>query len=273
MLTSTIFILNWLNWRLRFRHTAFILIHQQIPFNIDGPQADNNITITTRVTVLVQGLSSSSETLSINAKETEDSISLRDSQDSLLQENTNRPNDQSLHFQDLPEQALYAEVSKGVQPSQQNQNISMNEIPKSIEEEDWEDQQFADADPTLITNNNTHGESKRLRKDYSEQLLSLSDQDYYSKDTTTSDFQYQIPEPGYYSSDTRPRPYQRYQNPNRYLPPPPDPDNIRRWYGRGCGRAKRLELHGHRLFGEKTHSLESQIACKKRKNKKNGKES
>ena len=43
-------------------------------FDKDGPQAENNPT-TTRVTVSVQGLSSSSETLS-NAKETEDSNSL-----------------------------------------------------------------------------------------------------------------------------------------------------------------------------------------------------
>ena len=41
---------------------------------------------------------------------------------------------------------------------------------------------------------------------------------------------------------------------------------IRRWYSRGRGRARRLELHSHGLFGEKTRSLESQIAHKCKKN-------
>ena len=57
-----------------------------------------------------------------------------------------------------------------------------------------------------------------------------------------------------------------YQNPNVYLPPPPDTDDLGRWHGRGRGRARRLELHSHRLYEEKTRSLESQIACKCRKN-------
>ena len=35
---------------------------------------------------------------------------------------------------------------------------------------------------------------------------------------------------------------------------------------RGQGRARQLELHSHRLDGEKTRSLESQIAHKCKKN-------
>ena len=89
---------------------------------------------------------------------------------------------------------------------------------------------------------------------YSAQFEKSSDKEYYSQQNTTPKFDYYIPEPEYYNSDTR---LKQYQNPNVYLPPPPDLDDIRRWYGRGQGRARRLELHSHRLFGEKTRSLES----------------
>ena len=84
-------------------------------FDIDGPQGENNPT-TTRVTILVQGLSSSSETLS-NSQETEDNNSSRESQYSQLQENTHRFVNQSQHCQDLPEQALFVEASTGAQAS------------------------------------------------------------------------------------------------------------------------------------------------------------
>ena len=59
---------------------------------------------------------------------------------------------------------------------------------------------------------------------------------------------------------------QRYQNPNVYLPPPPSMEDQHTWYGCGHGRAKHLELHSHRLYGEKTRSLESRIARKRKKN-------
>ena len=65
---------------------------------------------------------------------------------------------------------------------------------------------------------------------------------------------------------TRPKQYKTYQNPNVYLPPPPDTEDLRRWHSRGQGRAKQLELHSHRLYGEKTRSLESRIANKQKKN-------
>ena len=81
-----------------------------------------------------------------------------------------------------------------------------------------------------------------------------------------------MPEPEYYNSDTGPKQYQRYQNPNVYLPPPPSTEDLRRWHGRGHGRVKWLELHSHRLYGEKTRSLESRITHKHKKNQQNRKE-
>ena len=47
---------------------------------------------------------------------------------------------------------------------------------------------------------------------------------------------------------------------------PPSIEDIRTWYSRGRGRARHLELHGHRLYGEKTRSLESQLEKKSEKN-------
>ena len=68
---------------------------------------------------------------------------------------------------------------------------------------------------------------------YSVQFETLSDKEYYFQKNTPPGFDYYIPEPGYYNSDTRSKQYKTYQNPNVYLPPLPDPDDIRRWYCRG----------------------------------------
>ena len=79
-------------------------------------------------------------------------------------------------------------------------------------------------------------------------------------------FEYQIPETEYYNSDTQPKQHQRYQNPNVYLPPLPSTEDWCAWHGHGHGGAKHLELHSHRLYREKTRSLESRIARKCKKN-------
>ena len=54
--------------------------------------------------------------------------------------------------------------------------------------------------------------------------------------------------------------------PKVYLPHLPSTEDLNTWYGHRCGRAKHLELHSHRLYGEKTRSLESRIARKCKKN-------
>ena len=77
---------------------------------------------------------------------------------------------------------------------------------------------------------------------------------------------YIIPEPDYYHTNMEPKQYQKQQNQNIYLPPPPSIEDIRTWYGRGRGRARCLELHGHRLYGEKMRSLESRLERKCKKN-------
>ena len=75
-----------------------------------------------------------------------------------------------------------------------------------------------------------------------------------------------IPEPDYYHSNAQPKQDQKQHNQNIYLPPPPSIKDIHTWYSRGRGRARCLELHGHRQYGEKTRSLESQLERKHKKN-------
>ena len=68
---------------------------------------------------------------------------------------------------------------------------------------------------------------------YSAHFVKSTDQEYKSQNNTTRGLDYYIPEPEYYNLDTRPKQYKTYQNPNVYLPPPPDTDDLRRWHGRG----------------------------------------
>ena len=89
------------------------------------------------------------------------------------------------------------------------------------------------------------------------------DKEYNTKNNTTPGLDYYIPEPEYYNLDTRPKQYKTYQNLNVYLSPPPDTDDLRRWHGRDQGRARQLELHSHRLYGEKNRSLDHHHKHKK----------
>ena len=55
-------------------------------------------------------------------------------------------------------------------------SVNSEEIPEL--EVDWDNGQFADADANLFTKHNTHSESERIRRDYTQQLLDLSDNQY-----------------------------------------------------------------------------------------------
>ena len=141
----------------------------------------------------------------------------------------------------------------------------LEDIPElETDKENWEEGQFAGAD--LIDHHNTTEESDRIHCEYSAHFEKVTEEEYSPYHSTTSGLEYQIPKPEYYNSDKWPKQYQRYQNLNIYLPPSPLTEDLCTWYGHRCGRAKCLELHSHRLYGEKTRSLQSRIA---RKNKKN----
>ena len=140
----------------------------------------------------------------------------------------------------------------------------MEDIPElEDDKENWEEGQFTDAD--LIDHHNTTEESDRIHHEYSAHFEKVTDQAYSPYHSTTQSLEYQIPKPEYYNSNTHPKQYQRYQNLSVYLLPPSTED-LCTWYGCGHGRAKCLELHSHRLYGEKTRSLESRIARKQKKN-------
>ena len=133
---------------------------------------------------------------------------------------------------------------------QTNNRQQLADVPQ-LEEVDWEECQFTNADLTTC-NNSTH-ESGRLRKEYSSQFQQHTDNQYYSPTNNTSGLDYYLPEPNHYNLDTRPQQHKQYHNPNVFLIPPPDPRDIERWYGgKSRGRKRHLELHKHRLYGQKT---------------------
>ena len=140
----------------------------------------------------------------------------------------------------------------------------LDDIPElETDEENWDNGQFDDAE--LLYNHNSTEESDRICRKYSAHFEKIEDQQY-SPYHTAQGVKFIIPEPDYCHSNMQPKQYQRKQNQNVYLPPPPSIEDICTWYSRGRGRARCLELHGHRLYGEKTRSLESQLERKCKKN-------
>ena len=73
----------------------------------------------------------------------------------------------------------------------------LEDIPE-LEDEDWEDGQFTDAD--LIDHHNTKKESNQIQQEYSAQFEKSSDKEYYSQQNTMPSFDYYIPELEYYNS-------------------------------------------------------------------------
>ena len=148
------------------------------------------------------------------------------------------------------------------QPREENPDHyrpKLEDIPElEDDKENWEEGQYLDAD--FIDHHNTTEESDRICHEYSTYFKKATDQEYSSHNNRMPGLEYQIPEPEYYNSDTQPKQYQRYQNPNVYLHPLPSTEDLYQWHGHSHGRAKHLELHSHRLYGEKTRSLESRIA-------------
>ena len=93
----------------------------------------------------------------------------------------------------------------------------LEDIPELEDDEDnWEEGQFVDTD--FIDHHNTTEESDRIHHKYSAHFEKVTDQGYSSHNSRMPGLEYHIPEPEYYNLDTRPKQYQRYQNPNVYLP-------------------------------------------------------
>ena len=137
-------------------------------------------------------------------------------------------------------------------PSDYRQQL--DNIPElETDEENWDKGQF---DNTELLYNHNSTEESNIHHEYSAHFKKVEEQQY-SPYHTAQGVKYMIPEPDYYHSSTQPKQDQKQHNQNVYLPPPPSIKDIRTWYSRGRGKARRLELHGHRLYGEKMRSLES----------------
>ena len=147
-----------------------------------------------------------------------------------LPQDSNRFESQSESVQNPAEYSLHQDAEQSREQYQNSPRFQLDDIPE-LEDEDWEGRQFVDAD--LIDHHNTTTESDRISREYSTHFEKSIDMEYNSQNNATPGVDYYIPEPEYYNSDTRPKQYKTYQNPNVYLPPSPDTDDLRRWHGKG----------------------------------------
>ena len=102
----------------------------------------------------------------------------------------------------------YDDFSQDIQNHTTVQNQFTPEYSANSEEileleADWDNGQFADAETTLIIRHNTHSESERIRWNYTQQLLDLSDNQYYEEETPANQLQYSSPDLDYYGLPTR----------------------------------------------------------------------
>ena len=125
-----------------------------------------------------------------------------------------------------------------------------SEIPELESDSNKEEEgQFEDIQ-TYLDHHNTYQESQNIHKEYTKRLLDLDDERYYRD----IDRMYET-----YSQD-------RAHIPDIQTPAPHHTmQELIQAYGRGRGRARREQLHGHRPFGARTRSLQSRIQRKIKK--------
>ena len=153
-----------------------------------------------------------------NIKEDSVPVTTNSKEYSMLPQDSNRLESQSEPVQNPAEHSLHQDTEQSREHYQNNHRSQLEDILE-LEDKDWEDGQFADAD--LIDHHNTMTESDHIHREYSAHFQKSADQEFNSQNNTTPGLDYYIPEPEYYNSDTRPKQYKTYQNPNVYLPPPP----------------------------------------------------
>ena len=134
--------------------------------------------------------------------------------------------------------------------SQAQHNIENFEIPEL--EENSEEEQFVDLD-LYMAHHNTCQASEHIRQEYRSHLHELDDNQYYAE-INKAYYPQEIPAA------------QDYQLANQEAAPQRSTEELKRLFGRGRGQARQEELHGHRPFGSRTHSLQSHIQCKIKKN-------
>ena len=129
-------------------------------------------------------------------------------------------------------------------------NIENLEIPEL--EENSEEEQFTNLDLYLL-HHNTYQASQHIRQEYLSRLRKLDNEQYYAEIDRA-----------YYSQDIPAA--QDYQLANQPAEPCRSMEELKRIFGRGRGQARREELHSHQPFGPRTHSLQSCIQHKIKKN-------
>ena len=161
------------------------------------------------------------DTVPVAANSEEQTVSLQDS---------DRLESQSPLVSDNIDHSVYQDTEQPRAEYSNNYRPQLEDIPElEDDKKNWEEGQFADAD--FIDYHNTTEESDQIHCEYSAHFEKVTDQGYSSQNNRMPGLEYYIPEPEYYNSDTRPKQYQRYQNPNIYLPPPPSTENLWRWHG------------------------------------------
>ena len=134
--------------------------------------------------------------------------------------------------------------------SQTRYNSQSLEIPEL--EDNSEKEQFVDLD-SYLAHYNTYEASQHIRQEYRSCLHALDDDQYYAEIDRA-----------YYSQETPAA--QDYWLANQSAELCRTTEELKRIFSRGRGQARREELHGHRPFGPRTHSIQSHIQCKIKKN-------
>ena len=147
-------------------------------------------------------------------------------------------------------------------PPQPNQDIKQNihTLPIRCEtdqakipqlETDPKEEQSQDLH-LYLTHHNTYEESQRIRREYSARLLELDDDRYHQEIDHAYHTYGPLPTQDYIPANQAPGPCHTTQE-------------LMQIFGKGRGQAHREELHGHRPFGARTRSLQSQIQQKIKK--------
>ena len=119
-------------------------------------------------------------------------------------------------------------------------------------EENSQEEQFANLD-SYLAHHNTYKASQYIHQEYRSHLHTLGDDQYYVEIDRS-----------YYSYKTPAA--QDYRLANQVPGPCRTTEELMRIFRKVTGQARREELHGHRPFGPRTHSLQSHIQHKIKKN-------
>ena len=227
-----------------------------LDFDPDIDRPDTQQVYHTTVVVSVHELLTSPDPESVDASNTQEEITDRDWHDT--GHSTTEDSHRSCNLPQQVSDHLPADTPTGPQQATTTEHNTFDEIPQLEEEEDWENGQFADADTKLINRHNTHSESQQIQKEYTEHLLDLTDNQYYSEEYPSVQLQYSILDTEYYGPQPR-RSHTHTDScdPAGYYTPPPDPADVQHWHTHGRGKCAHLHL-----FGEKTCSAESRKARK-----------